>query len=179
MSAHLQPPTNPTLGKRRSEDDLGKERNDEKRASKAAHYARNTMRVRKRYYCCSCDKKQGMGKDSTCSVCGHRSWRCAECLATRSSDADRSVFITNKHLIFSPPEHTWTLADMGLNNDTATTPFAVSGNFPLFSAAAIGKMRRELLTDDVQQKFQKSGSIVKRQLRGMVPKCVQPPKKRN
>jgi hypothetical protein len=68
---------------------------------------------------------------------------------------------------------------MGLNDDTATTPFAVSGNFPLFSAAAIGKMRGELLTDEVQRKFQKSGSIVNRQLRGMVPKCVQHPKKRN
>jgi hypothetical protein len=119
MSEHLQLPANPTLGKRRSEDDLGKE------------------------------------------------------------DADRSVFITNEHLIFSPPKYTWTLADMGLNDDVATTPFAVSGDFPLFSAATIRKMRGELLTDEVQQKFQKSGSIVNRQLRGMVPKCVQHPKQRN
>jgi hypothetical protein len=59
----------------------------------------------------------------------------------RSSDADRSDFITDKHLIFSPPKHTCTLANMGLNDDTATTPFVVSGNFPLFSAAAIMKMR--------------------------------------
>jgi hypothetical protein len=120
MSAHLQPPTNSTLGERRSEDDLGE-----------------------------------------------------------ASDADRSDFITNKHLTFSPPEHIWTLTDMGLNDDTAITPFALSGNFRLFSAAAIGKMRGELLTDEVKQKFQKSGSIVNRQLRGMVPKCVQYPKKRN
>jgi hypothetical protein len=68
---------------------------------------------------------------------------------------------------------------MGLNDDTATNPFAVSENFPLFSASAIEKMRGELLSNDIQQKFQKSGSIVKRQLRGMVPKSVQHPKERN
>ena len=90
MLAHLQPPINPTLGKRRSEDDLGKERNNE------------------------------------------------------------NIFITNKHLIFSPPKYIWILIDIGLNNNTVITPFAVSGNFLLFSAAAIGKMRGELLTDEVQ-----------------------------
>jgi hypothetical protein len=62
---------------------------------------------------------------------------------------------------------------MGLSDDLATTPFAVSGEFPLFSVAAIEKMREELLTDEVQQKFQRSGSIVSYQLRGMVPKYVQ------
>jgi hypothetical protein len=97
----------------------------------------------------SYDEKQGMEKDSTCSVCGHSSWRCAECLAIRSSDADRSVFITNEYLIFSPPKYTWILVDMGLNDNVATTPFVVSGDFPLFSVAAIGKMRGELLTDEV------------------------------
>lgn len=93
--------------------------------------------------------------------------------------ADRSDFITDEHLIFSPPERIWTLEHMGLNDDNATTPFAVSGNFPLFSAAAIEKMRGELLTDEVQQKFQKTGSIVNRQLRGRVLTCVQYTKKRN
>jgi hypothetical protein len=179
MSEYLQPPPNSTLGKRRSDEDLGKERIDEKRGAKAAHYVRRPIRTRKRYYCCSCDEDQGMEKDSTCSACGHRSWRCAECLAARSLDADPSIFITKKHLIFSPPEHTWTLGDLGLNDDTATNHFAASGNFPLFSASAIEKMRWELLNDDIQQEFQKSGSIVNRQLRGMVPKSVQNPKKRN
>jgi hypothetical protein len=62
---------------------------------------------------------------------------------------DENVFITNKYLIFSPPEYIWILTDMGLNDNTVITPFAVSGNFPLFLAAAIGKMRGELLTDEV------------------------------
>lgn len=179
MSEYLQPPPNSTLGKRRSDEDLGKERIDGKRGAKAAHYVLRPIRTRKRYYCCSCDKDQGMEKDSTCSACGHSSWGCVECLAARSSDADPSMFITKKHLIFSPPEHTWTLGDMGLNDNTATNPFTVSENFPLFSASAIEKMGRELLRNNIQQKFQKSGSIVKRQLRGIVPKSVQHPKERN
>lgn len=84
MRKYLQPPVNPTLGKRRSDDDLGK---------------------------------------------------------------DQSIFIINKHLIFSPPER----KDIGLNDDATTTPFVVSENFPLFSAAAIEKMRGELFTDEIQQ----------------------------
>jgi hypothetical protein len=42
------------------------------------------------------------------------------------------------------------LADMGLSDDIATTPFAVWGDFPLFSVAVIEKMREELFTDEVQ-----------------------------
>jgi hypothetical protein len=60
------------------------------------------------------------------------------------------AFISDKHLTFSPLTDTLTLADMGLDNDTITNPFTVSGNFLLFSAAAIGKMRGELLTEEVQ-----------------------------
>jgi hypothetical protein len=160
MSGYLQPPPNSTLGKRRSDDDLGKQRIDEKRGAKAAHYVPNKIRVRKRYYCCDCNEEQGMEKDTTCSTCGHRSWACAECLATRSSDADPSIFITKKHLIFSPPEHTWTLGDLGLNDDTATNHFAASWNFPLFSVPAIEEMKRELFSEEIQQEFQKRGSIV-------------------
>ena len=162
-----------------SDDDLGEKGIDEKRGAKATHYVPNTIRVRKRYYCCHCDKKQGMERDTTCSACEHRSWACAECLAARSPDADPSIFITEKHLIFSPPEHTWTLEDMGLKDDTATNHFAASENFPMFSLHAIEKMRRELLSDDIRPKFQKSGSIVNRQLRGMVPKSAQHPNQRN
>ena len=120
MSEYLQPPANPTLGKRRSNDDLGKERIDETRGAKATRHARNTIRVRKRDYCCFCEEEQVIAGNGTCSACGHRSFRCPVCLATRSSDADPSDFITDEHLIFSPPERTWKLADIGLNDDTAT-----------------------------------------------------------
>jgi hypothetical protein len=40
-------------------------------------------------------------------------------------------------------------------------------------------MKRELFSEEIQQEFQKRGSIVDRQLRGMVPKSVQNPKERN
>ncbi len=67
---------------------------------------------------------------------------------------------------------------MQLSDHNATSSFAVSGAFSLFSAAAIERMREELLTNKVQQTFQTSNStIVRRQLRGMVPKYVQTSRK--
>ena len=93
--------------------------------------------------------------------------------------SDAAKFNPDEHLIFSLPENTWTLADIQLGSNNAITPFAFSGGFPLFSAEAIGKMRRELLSDTVRQKFQKSSDIVSCQLRGMVPEYVSLPKNRN
>lgn len=62
---------------------------------------------------------------------------------------------------------------MELEVDNATSSFAVSGDFPLFSAAAVGKMREELLTDEIQHTFQMSSSTSRRQVRGMAPEYVQ------
>jgi hypothetical protein len=91
MSDHLQPPRNQLLGKRQSEEDLGKARVEEKKASKEEedrrkeHWVRKelTSRVRREYYCCYCDKRRDFAKDTPCRTCGHRSWRCSECLAGR------------------------------------------------------------------------------------------------
>lgn len=90
----------------------------------------------------------------------------------RKLSSDRTEFNPEEHLIFSPPRNTWTLTDMELQYDESITSFALSGNFPLFSAEAIAEMRRELLSDTVRQKFQKSSGIVNSQLRGMVPEYV-------
>lgn len=59
---------------------------------------------------------------------------------------------------------------MELDVDNATSSFAVSGGFPLFSAAAVEKMREELLTDEIQHTFQMCSSTLRRQIRGMAPK---------
>jgi len=91
---------------------------------------------------------------------------------------NRDTFDCNKHLVFSPPECTWNLADMELEVDNATSSFAVSGDFPLFSAAAVEKMREELLTNEIRQTFQTSSSILRCQLRGVVPKYVRHLRKR-
>jgi hypothetical protein len=89
------------------------------------------------------------------------------------------TFDSDEHLVFSPPRCTWDLADMELDNDSATSSFAASGDFPLFSAAAVEKMREELLTDKVRHTFQTSSSILRCQLRGMVPEYVQHPRRRD
>ena len=94
-------------------------------------------------------------------------------------NSDDTAFNPDEHLIFSPPSNTWTLADMELEYENPMTPFALSGDFPLFSADAIGEMRSELLSFTVRDKFHKSNSIVSYQLRGMVPEYVSHPKNRN
>jgi hypothetical protein len=47
--------------------------------------------------------------------------------------SDITNFRLDQHFLFSPLSDTWTLADVELKDDCATTPFAVSGIFPLFS----------------------------------------------
>jgi hypothetical protein len=84
----LQPLVNPTSGKRKREDDL-RESIDKKKAIKA-HYMHKPLRERKRLYCCSCDKMQGITKDDTCISCEHETLLCPICLARRLSDAEMS-----------------------------------------------------------------------------------------
>jgi hypothetical protein len=85
---------------------------------------------------------------------------------------DPSRFNLNEHLAFSPPKWTRTPADMEINNTAGTTPFAVSGNFSLFSTKAIDMMHNDLLTDEAWPTFQKSNSIGSCQSTGIVLKYV-------
>jgi len=66
----------------------------------------------------------------------------------RSLNAEQKVTFTDHHYIFSPPIRIWALADIGLNNDTATTAFAILENFKLISPYATIKIIQELLNDD-------------------------------
>lgn len=59
----------------------------------------------------------------------------------------QNTFDSDKDLTFSLSKFTWNLADMELDDDNATSSFAVSGDLPLFSVAAIGRMREGLLTN--------------------------------
>lgn len=90
-----------------------------------------------------------MEKDTTCSAYRYRSWRCIECLAIRSLDADPSIFITKKYLIFSLPKYILILEDIGLKDNTITNYFAVLGNFLLFLLSAIKKIRGEILYNNI------------------------------
>jgi hypothetical protein len=64
-------------------------------------------------------------------------------------NANRSDFIANKDLIFLTLKHICILIDIRLNNNIIITPFIVLRNFPLFLAAAIKKIRGELLINEV------------------------------
>jgi hypothetical protein len=97
----------------------------------------------------------------------HRTWDEQEVLSL-----NRDTFDSDKHLAFSPPEWTRNLADMELDDGIGTSSFAVSGDFSLFSAAAVEQMVEELITEEVRHTFQKNGSI-----RGIVPEYVQHPRR--
>jgi hypothetical protein len=97
--SNLKPPTNQTLNKRPSDDDLGKERLEEKRASNKAEIKfvlakrrimksqkdwvqRGPIRIRRRqteFYCCGCDEiNPSLDGGETCHACTHP--RCIFCL---------------------------------------------------------------------------------------------------
>jgi len=65
----------------------------------------------------------------------------------------RNEFDSNIHLVFSPPKWISNLLDIDLNVNNTTSSFALSGDFLVFSATATKEMRKELLTNEVQQKF--------------------------
>jgi hypothetical protein len=109
------------------------------------------------------DQVHQEGTEFSCPYDQHRrTWDEQEVLSL-----NRVTFDSDKHLAFSPPEWTWNLADMELDDDIAASSFAVSGDFSLFSAAAVEQMREELLTDEIRHTFQTNGSI-----RGIVPEYV-------
>ena len=97
MTDRLQPPQNPTLGKRKSDDDLGKQVAEERKTSKDTEARRKSdwqhkpIRQRKGYYCCQCDVERGLDKEGCCKACGHGPKACLDCLASRSKWAPRDM----------------------------------------------------------------------------------------
>ena len=89
MADRLQPPLNSTLGKRKSDDDLGKQAGERKASKEAeaqmkANWVHRKVRQRSRWYCCQCEDEQGWDKKGACVVCGHGPKGCSECLARRA-----------------------------------------------------------------------------------------------
>jgi hypothetical protein len=81
--SHLQLPKNP-LGKRKSDEDLGRDRVQEKKDFKVdedrkkANYVHRKPRMRVKQYCCTCQEiRKFLGH--ICLTCEHKS--CCECLA--------------------------------------------------------------------------------------------------
>ena len=75
-------------------------------------------------------------------------------------------FDPQSDLIFSSPKWIMELSDIEISAQVGTSPMAVSDAFPLFSTKVIDQMRREVLQDEVQQKFRYNNDC---QLRGMAP----------
>ena len=90
MSDHLRVPPSSSLGKRKSDDDLGRKSGEDRKAAKEAEaqkkqkWVHKEVRKRSRHYCCQCEKKQGLDKKGDCRLCGHGPDGCSECLAARS-----------------------------------------------------------------------------------------------
>ena len=89
MADRLQPPPNLTLGRRKSDDDLGiqaKERkaSKDREALRKSNWEHKKIRQRKGYYCCQCGEERGLDKEGRCTVCDHGPKACLDCLASRS-----------------------------------------------------------------------------------------------
>ncbi|KAK5655763.1 hypothetical protein OQA88_5300 [Cercophora sp. LCS_1] len=79
-------------------------------------------------------------------------------------------FDASKDLCFSPPSKTYTMTDISLPADIGVSPLAVSEPFPLFTPAAVKRMRDEVLSPAVFNNCQYSSNIAMCQLRGYADK---------
>jgi hypothetical protein len=75
------------------------------------------------------------------------------------------TFSPKDHLAFEAPSKVWTMEDIGFV-DKGVSPIAVSEPFPLFTEAAIKKMRAEILSKPVMENCKYSSNLAKCQLRG-------------
>jgi hypothetical protein len=151
------PPSNTGINKRKSSHSLSTEfaqkRKDfkQKAVQSKDHWVHKQIRQTSRYYCCHCEQEQAL-TNGRCQDCEHETTDCLECLAERTSKSKA----TQKHQVLSIlgeekqraldatslPQNSWTLADIELQqDDDSITSFALSGNFPLFSADTITKMQ--------------------------------------
>jgi hypothetical protein len=78
---------------------------------------------------------------------------------------EKATFDASKHLNFSTPSKTYTMAEIGFQ-DKGISTIAVSEPFPLFTEAAVQQMRAEVLNKKVLDNFQYSSNLAKSQLRG-------------
>lgn len=85
---------------------------------------------------------------------------------------ERIQFDASKHLEYTPPSKTYSMKELGYQEGEGVSPIGVSEPFPLFSAEAIGEMRREILSEKVWSKYKYSSNLAHCQLRGFAPEYV-------
>ncbi len=86
-----------------------------------------------------------------------------------SSDSG-ALFNPNEHLVYQPPKKVYSMTDLALPANNGVSPVAVSEPFPLFSEAAVDKMRAEVLSDVVMEQYSYTSDIAPKQLRGYAPR---------
>jgi hypothetical protein len=79
-------------------------------------------------------------------------------------------FCPEKHLSFTEPPKTLSLAALGLPDDAGISPVGVSDPFPLFTQEAIQIMRSELFTKEVWENCMHSTEFAGCQIRGQCPR---------
>lgn len=87
-----------------------------------------------------------------------------------SNTAPPEPFNLSKHFCFSPPTKTYSMTDINLPLDIGVSPLAVSEPFPLFTPAAIHRMRNEVLSPAVFNNCRYSSNLAQCQLRGYADK---------
>lgn len=63
--------------------------------------------------------------------------------------ADPATFDPEKHLCFQPPESCITLKELGLSEELAISPMAITQPFPLFTIEGVKEMRADLFRKEV------------------------------
>lgn len=88
----------------------------------------------------------------------------------KAPEMPKSVeFDPGKHLAFTSPSKVHTMKELGYDGDVGVSPVGVSEPFPMFSEEAIKQMRKEVLSEDVWNKYRYSSNLAACQLRGFAP----------
>ena len=88
-----------------------------------------------------------------------------------TSNDDKIIFDPQTHLDFVPPEKTYSMSDIHLQ-DSPISGFAVSEPFRLFSPEAVDSMRNEILSPEVLEHYAFQSNIASQQLRGFAARYV-------
>ena len=82
------------------------------------------------------------------------------------------AFDPKKHLQYTPPSRVRTMEELGYSEHRGVSPIGVSEPFPLFSPEAIQKMRQEVLSPQVWDKYRVTSNLSQCQLRGYASEYV-------
>lgn len=86
--------------------------------------------------------------------------------ATAAADSETVTFDAKKHLSYTPPSKVHSMTELGYSEYRGVSPVGVSEPFALFSPEAVQKMRAEVLSPHVWDKYRVTSNLSQCQLRG-------------